>query len=143
MVVALEEKSIQKNIKKNLSKISKEDGRVPWGKNNPHPIKGIEKEKHPNYKGGLTPERQSFYSSIEWVEVVKEVWKRDKAICQRCGNNHNQEKTRGTFHIHHIVTFQVRELRAELSNLILLCKECHRWVHSNQNINKDYIKENK
>lgn len=140
---AFKGKKHTEETKKKLSELSLLDGRVPWGKNNPHPIKGIEKEKHPNYKGGLTPERQSFYSSIEWVEVVKEVWKRDKAICQRCGKNHNQQKTRGTFHIHHIVTFQVRELRAELSNLILLCKECHRWVHSNQNINKDYIKENK
>lgn len=127
--------------KKNLSKISKEDGRVPWGKNNKHPLKGIKSELHPNYKGGLTPERQAFYSSIEWVRSVKEVWKRDKAICQKCGKHHNEDKIRGTFHIHHIISFQIREFRADISNLVLLCKECHRWVHSNQNINKDFIKE--
>ena len=55
-------KSHSDETKKRLSEISKADGRVPWGKNNPHPLKGGEPENHPAYKGGLTPERQAFYS---------------------------------------------------------------------------------
>lgn len=116
------------------------DGHVPYLKNGVHWMKGLESKNHPNFKGGLTTERQSFYSSREWSDAVKKVWKRDNAICKKCGKNHNEEKNRGNFHIHHLVSFQVRELRSEVSNLILLCKECHRWVHSKKNINKQFIK---
>lgn len=128
--------------KKRLSDISKADGRVPWGKGNPHPLKGGRPENHPSYKGGLTPERQAFYSTEEWSESVKKVWARDNATCQRCGKHHNESGNRGTFHIHHIVSFMVRELRAETSNLVLLCDKCHRWVHSKKNTEKLFIKEN-
>lgn len=119
------------------------DGKVPYLRNGEHWLKSVETKDHPNYKGGLSPERQSFYCSREWSEAVKKVWKRDNAICQKCGKNHNEEKNRGNFHIHHLVSFQVIELRSEVSNLILLCKDCHRWVHSKKNINKQFIKNKK
>lgn len=115
------------------------DGHVPYLRNGEHWLKSVDTKDHPNYKGGMSPERQSFYSSIEWSEAVKKVWQRDKAICQKCGKNHNEEKKRGNFHIHHLVSFQVRELRCEVSNLILLCKECHRWVHSRKNTENKFI----
>ena len=117
------------------------DGRVPWGKGNDPYWKGKTGADHPSFKGGLTPERQSFYSSQEWVDAVKKVWQRDDAICQRCGTRHNTKTSRGTFHIHHIVSFMVRELRAEISNLVLLCKGCHKWVHSKSNTEKLFIKK--
>lgn len=124
-----------------LKKIAKEDGRVPWGKNNPHPLKGANPEDHPSWKGGMTPERQAFYASPEWCEAVKAVWARDNATCQRCGVHHNTAEQRGTFHIHHIVSFKVRERRAEPSNLVLLCRPCHLWVHSRKNTAKAFIAE--
>jgi len=117
-----------------------EDGHVPYLKNGVHWLKGVTGKEHPSYKGGLTPERQSFYSSETWSDVVKDVWKRDNALCQKCGKHHNTEKNRGNFHIHHIISFQIKEYRSELSNLVLLCKECHRWVHSKKNIQKQFIK---
>ena len=116
------------------------DGHVPYLKNGEHWLKGISKENHPMYNGGLSPERQSFYSSKIWVELVKKVWHRDNAICQKCNKPHNTELNRGNFHIHHIISFQVKEHREDLSNLILLCKECHKWVHSRKNVNKILIK---
>jgi hypothetical protein len=117
------------------------DGHVPYLKN------GIHWLKHPgavspSWKGGITPQRQSFYASAEWVNAVKSVWERDNAVCQRCGKHHNTEKNRGSFHIHHIVSFVVIEKRADLNNLVLLCKECHRWVHSNKNTLKHWLSEN-
>jgi|SRR5690606_3561864 len=119
------------------------DGGVPYlNKHGVHWLKGVTGKEHPSFKGGLTPERQSLYSSEEWSDVVKEVWKRDNAICQNCGKNHNTEKNRGNFHIHHLISFQIPEFRTELSNLVLLCKECHRWVHSKKNINQKFIKTN-
>lgn len=93
-------------------------------------------ELAPNWKGGVTKERQLFYSSIEWRSVCHSVWLRDKAICQRC----QTKKSSGIpFHIHHLVSFANRKLRAESSNLVLLCEVCHRFVHSKKNTNRDFI----
>lgn len=97
--------------------------------------------KPASWKGGITPERQAFYSTAEWKDAVKNVWKRDNAICQRCGKRHNTKKDRGTFHIHHIISFMDKEKRCNLENLILLCRDCHLWVHSKKNIDKEFIDE--
>lgn len=118
-------------------------GKVPYLKNGSHYIKGKRGNVVWNWKGGITPERQEFYRSQEWKEAVKAVWKRDNAICQRCKLDHrtlNRETAR-KFHIHHIASFEVRELRANPDNLILLCHPCHMWVHSSKNVNKEFIKE--
>jgi len=115
------------------------DGHVPYLRNGVHWLKGGG-EKHPLWKGGISPERQSVYSSQDLVSSVKAVWKRDNATCQRCGKHHNTKKNRGNFHIHHIVSFSVKETRTDINNLILFCKECHKWVHSKQNKNKLWLK---
>jgi len=115
------------------------DGRVPYMRNGQHWLKGVTGAAHPLWKGGITPERQAFYSTDEWKEAVRDVWVRDRA-CQRCGcrpPRHGPRHQRG--HVHHIVSFRVRELRLARSNLILLCAECHRWVHSRANETQEYI----
>lgn len=140
---AFKGKKHSEETKEKMRALALADGRVPWGKGNSPPWKGVTGERHPSFKGGLTPERQAFYSSEEWVDVVKAVWARDNATCQRCGKRHNSKEARGTFHIHHIVSFMVRELRAEVSNLVLLCNGCHRWVHGKENTEKKFIKEKK
>lgn len=104
-----------------------------------HYLKGKRGAEVHTWKGGITPERQKVYSSLEWKEAVKAVWKRDRAICQRCSKQHNTAAHRGTFDIHHIVGFEVVELRCEVSNLVLLCEECHYWVHSNANTEREFI----
>lgn len=127
--------------KKKLSALALEDGRVPWGKDNKPYWIGKKGVQHPSYKGGLTPERQAVYISSEWVDAVKKVWARDNATCQRCGVHHNTAKTRGNFHIHHIVSFQCKALQTEPSNLVLLCKACHKFVHGKHNTERKFIKE--
>lgn len=94
-------------------------------------------ENHYGYNGS-TPERQACYSSREWKQAVKVVWKRDKASCQRCGIK--AQYYDGKFNIHHIVSFQVKDLRTDPKNLILFCSKCHKWVHSNENNKKEWIK---
>lgn len=127
--------------KEKMSASALEDGRLPWGKDNKPYWIGKKGDQHPSYKGGLTPERQAVYSSPEWVEAVKTVWARDDATCQRCKKHHNTAKTRGTFHVHHIVSFQFKDLQTSASNLVLLCKDCHKFVHGKHNTDRQFIKE--
>jgi 5-methylcytosine-specific restriction protein A len=110
-----------------------------WGlSGEDNPMYGVRGEANHNWKGGTTPERQSVYSSKEWVNAVIEVWKRDEAICQRCEMKKNKNNL---FHIHHIASFSdYPDLRTEVSNLVLLCAPCHYFVHSKENTNKEFIK---
>ena len=108
--------------------------------NNGAHIAALAKEDHPNWRGGITPQRQAVYASREWANAVKRVWKRDIATCQRCGKKHNEDENRGTFHIHHIRSFEHVPTRCDPDNLILLCRPCHLWVHSRKNTNRDFIK---
>lgn len=115
------------------------DGHVPYMKDGKHWLHH-DGAVSPNWKGGVTPERQALYSSEAWTDAVKAVWERDQAKCQRCGKNHNDDGNRGTFHIHHIKSFADHPmLRSDAENLILLCKPCHLWVHSKANENGDLI----
>ena len=91
------------------------------------------KNENPNWRGGLTPERQSLCLTKEWKLIVQIVFKRDEYKCKKCGCHKTQ------LHVHHIVPFSVKELRLEINNLILLCKNCHSWVHSKKNVNKQMI----
>ena len=95
-------------------------------------------ELNPRWRGGITPERQEFYTSQKWKDACKKVWKRDNGICQRCGLKKTGDMP---FHIHHIVSFSDNDLRADVGNLILLCEACHWWVHSRRNVDNEYIQE--
>jgi len=123
-----------------LQEIAIADGRVPFDPMIGPPLKGKRGAEVHTWKGGITPERQSFYSSVEWKESVKAVWTRDNAACQRCYRLKNADRSI-SFDIHHIVSFACVELRAEVSNLVLLCEPCHYWVHSSENISMSFIKE--
>jgi hypothetical protein len=90
-------------------------------------------KENPHWLGGITPDRQAFYESEEWKRVCSYIWERDKATCQKCGGKDIK------MHIHHIVSFAVKELRSEPTNLIILCYKCHRWVHSKKNTEKEFI----
>lgn len=114
---------------------------VPYLRNGVHFNKGKRGAVVANWKGGVMPERQTFYRSYEWKAAVKAVWKRADAKCERCGLDHRTiDRKKMRFHIHHIVSFAVKELRCEPSNLVLLCWTCHLWVHSKANVEGEYIR---
>ncbi len=110
-----------------------------WGANgSSNPMWNRKGELNPNWKGGVTPERQAVYASTEWKKASRSVWRRDQKTCQRCHAIY--DRTSGVeFHVHHIQSFETKELRTEVSNLILLCDPCHNFVHSRKNIHQDFI----
>ena len=103
-----------------------------------NPMWNMRGEANPRWLGGITPERQAFYVSPEWKSVCSFVWKRDKATCRRCGLKHIDSADM-PFHIHHIQSFAIEELRAESNNLVLLCETCHHFIHSKRNKNREYL----
>ncbi len=118
------------------------DGHVPYLKNGQHYMVGMKSEDHPSWKGGITPERQGVYSSLEWRDSVRQVWKRDNATCQRC-RKHQNDYRETKFHIHHIESFMIKDLRCEVDNLVLLCPDCHHFVHSKENKKNEFLNTKK
>lgn len=80
-------------------------------------------ETHPNWKGGVTPEHRRIYHSKKYASWRKEIFERDKYVCQRCN-------TDGYLQPHHINNFaQFPESRFVIDNGITFCKNCHREFH--------------
>lgn len=103
-------------------------------------MKGRKGKDAPSWKGGVTPERQAFYSTPEWSDAVKSVWARDDAKCQRCGMDYRTvDRSEMSFHIHHIDSFMIKDRRADVDNLLLVCYKCHRWIHSKYNTTKEFL----
>jgi len=118
------------------------DGRVPYlMPDGSHYMKGRRGPMHHSWQGGLTPEREALSHSDEWISVVKEIWKRADAKCERCGKDHRSvdDRKKDGFHIHHIKPFRVKEYRCDPSNLVLLCRPCHNFVHSRNNVSGELI----
>lgn len=115
------------------------DGRVPYLKDGRVWMAGRTGAANPHWKGGVTPERQEFYRSAEWKAACKAVWARANAKCEWCDLAYREVRKTQKFHVHHIVSFAVRELRAEVSNLVLLCPDCHRFVHSRANTERKFL----
>ena len=88
-------------------------------------------EKHPNWKGGITPENTKIRNSIEFRLWREAVFARDNWICQKT------ETKGGKLHSHHIQNFaQYPELRFAIDNGITLSNKAHWKFH------QKYGKEN-
>lgn len=112
-----------------------------WG--NPgekNPMFGLKGELNPNWKGGTTPIRQKLYETKDWKQLVRKIYIRDNIECQKCGLEHKYKME--SFHLHHIKSFSLYpQLRLDPSNIVLLCRPCHNFIHSNKNTNHDFLKE--
>lgn len=100
------------------------DGRPYWA--------GKSGKAHPTWAGGATPERQAFYGTHEWADARKLAYTTAHGLCQRCG-------TKNSLHVHHVIPFVIKRTRAAAWNLRVLCDVCHRFVHSNQNTDREYL----
>lgn len=98
-------------------------GLIPWNKGRKSPQ--FSGENNPNWKGGVTPERNKIRASVEYKIWEKTVKERDQYTCQKCG-----ESRRGYVMAHHVLNFaQWEELRFILENGVTLCRPCHKEFH--------------
>ena len=89
-------------------------------------------DKHPMWKGGISPIRPHLMSQTEYKEWRRQVYKRDNYTCQRCGCNKS-----GSLNAHHIKEWAIYiDLRYDVSNGITLCKKCHIKLHKWIKLNK-------
>lgn len=132
----------RKHTEESIRKMSESSsGPAPWLRGPVHRLYGVTGPDSPWWKGGATPERQSLYGSQKWKKAVRAVWTRDNATCQRCEIRQNENRNL-QFDIHHIVSFaDSKKLRTEPSNLVLLCHPCHLWVHSNDNVDFEFMEK--
>lgn len=97
-----------------------------------NPMYGMSGHLNPNWKGGVTADRQLVYESEEWKAVALTVRRRDGYKCRRCGKHR-------PIHLHHVKSWaEYPESRLEPGNLVSLCKPCHNWVHSLNNFKREW-----
>lgn len=106
-------------VKKRISDNHKNKG-LFVGKNNPMYNSKRFGELNPNWKGGITSEKETAMRSEEYKEWRKEVFEKDNYTCQCCGKmTHDVEA-------HHLDNFaEYVEKRYDVDNGITLCKKCH------------------
>jgi len=121
--------------KQRIREARKADGHFPKSPDGSPYWRGRTGVDHPAWNGGLTPERQAFYSTDEWKRARRTAYTNAGGKCQRCGAGSAEI----TLHIHHVVPFIVRRLRASPGNLRVLCKICHRFVHSDANGDREFL----
>jgi thymidylate synthase (FAD) len=89
---------------------------------NGHP-KGMKGKKPWNFINGLSKNR--FNESREWLEIAKKCYARDNYKCKTCGSIGKN------LHAHHVIPWSISQ-NDNLDNLITLCAECHRRLHSSE-----------
>jgi 5-methylcytosine-specific restriction endonuclease McrA len=73
---------------------------------------------------GLSGERPTIMSTLEYKKWRREVFIRDNFTCVSC------ERMGGSLEAHHIKSFSnYPELRFEVNNGITLCESCHKIIH--------------
>lgn len=87
-------------------------------------------ENHPFWNGGVTSEGHKIRNSNEYSEWRLSVFVRDNFTCQCCNDNSKSSKT--LLQVHHLLNFSDHpDLRLDLNNGIVLCKNCHDFSNKN------------
>jgi len=85
-------------------------------------------EKHPNWKGGITPQMHKLRQAEEYKSWRDTIFERDEWTCQECGLKGKR------INAHHLKSFtNFPELRFDTNNGVTLCRSCHSKTHDNQN----------
>ena len=94
-------------------------------------------ENSPTWKGD-----KSHHYTGNFYHQRKLARKRDGYRCALCGISEDEYgKEMSVHHIKNYRKFNNKEEANELNNLISLCENCHRFVHSNKNTDKIFIED--
>jgi hypothetical protein len=106
-------------------------------------------EKHPNWKGGITPLLLKIRNCFKTRQWRSDVFQRDNFICQECGirgnylEAHHIKEFSKIIEENKIITFELAENCEELWNInngITLCKDCHKKTDNfGQKANKKIV----
>ncbi len=108
----------------------------PWLRGESNGMFGVTADNNPNWRGGVSPERQRVYASAAWKAVRRVVVDRDGAACRRCGVRPVGAKS---LHLHHLIGWDDAALRLDADNLVTFCRKCHEWVHSKANTGGEWV----
>jgi hypothetical protein len=88
------------------------------------------KKSCPIYNQNIWPKGFKRGTSREVVPALRQMaLERDEYECQRCGKRIDET----SLHVHHINgATQNKMISNDLWNVITLCKECHKWVHTQE-----------
>ena len=101
-------------------------------------IEKISGENNWNYDPNLTDEDRIDRRLIPGYKAwVKNTYKNDNYICQKCRTRKDNRKKYKKLNAHHIFNYSTnKKLRIDISNGITLCEDCHKEFH------KIYSKKN-
>lgn len=86
-------------------------------------------EKHPNWRGGITPINQNIRNGKRHREWAINVYKKDKFTCQDC----DKFCKKGNIIAHHMKPFSDNiDDRFDIKNGITMCRGCHVAFHSRE-----------
>ena len=95
----------------------------------------LRREKHPNWRGGITPMNRVVRYSLEYRNWRDRVFKRDNWTCVQC------KRRGGELNADHIKQFAFYpDIRFELDNGRTLCVPCHRKTDTYGPMRKDVSK---
>ena len=83
--------------------------------------KGVRKQFHPNWRGGITDKIMQIRNSPEMAEWRLKIYVRDDFRCMDCGE---KDKRLNADHIYPFAYFP--RLRFDINNGQTLCVECHK-----------------
>ena len=83
-------------------------------------------DKNPNWNKDWSWDQYAPYQRVFYQCKIR-VWKRDKGTCQACGLVYNPVLKKRTHVVHHVDEDPSHNVD---ENLVLLCRRCHRLVHS-------------
>jgi hypothetical protein len=85
--------------------------------------KAHRKERHWNWKGGITEQVHSLRRQLRYKLWKEQVFEKLGRKCQHCGTEEN-------LHCHHIEGFRENaKLRYDVDNAMVLCRSCHTKEH--------------
>jgi hypothetical protein len=121
----------RKIVKDNSRKCCSPKCVIAWISNNQARKDKISKaftgSNHPNWKGGMSMVRNLSKRGSGWLKIAEEVRDRDGRKCTKCNKTENENGRK--LDVHHIRPFHEFKTTKEAnlkSNLISMCKSCHR-----------------